>query len=1523
MATRSTISGDSAVLQKLGFGTAISDMKVFASILNRLRSPIIAITYILEVISYIQIISIGFYSNINGLLDGNQYTEFLHDFFQFCIDIPSLSNDKTTAHVICLIIYAVLMLLWVLLYFGFTIKYKKTKTYDTGLIYSIYIIGYHIIDVLLVLISTTIGYFLRPLFIGSYEKGGPETNAIPTFISVILLFGYAVIKFFMIQVMQSSPDVDIKNKLVFWPQNYFQVLYRGAINLVLPMVLELLRGNGEIAEDFGYIINIIAGIGGIVLIWFEEANVYVKGKVVITAEYIILLSSSLLSLIYVYTKDHVYSLIYLLIFIIIVIVSSFIISFISEKIMKRKIDDLYLPIDDLTNKINSPSQCINYIKIGLLYNAPCIENHTFLNWAISKWPNDQDLLLMISFAFFILHMPYKEILDLVSAAIDISPFNSYDGLFFYQIFNRLPTHEHLLLRKIEGIKRLYELPKSSLRNFWEAVLSKQWDEAIVTTKTFKKDLDALNKIFSHLIFENPSSECVMQEFIKYALEIQGNYNLAYSAQRELSMREAINNNAYESYANSNPNPNFKSNQGNNQKENQESIAVSKLSTVKSSLFLSDFSENMQVADRIHNGVQEAIFARPLYGPSYFLTGAILLSTISLITVVTAYIIVRIESDKIDTQISFACRIQECTLTLTQILCDAFDFTTHDESPENTVSNSIFNSSFYKTKMNEYTNTFDMLIVEAFKHHYSFPNSFLETWVSHTVSTTLISPNEGIMKNISLLDALRLYQFRARTLAFSPDSYIGSIQNPSPEIIQIAYLYPAAMEVTVIILREISNNSAEEFDGTTDKILISIAVCVGVNFLLLILFIPLVVYGTMREYDFLVTLYSSIPTKTVKKIITSDNPNYHYSLNKNTHEVNQRSKIRFNLPNKLYHVGSIIAMLFMVFLIPPIPVIPIALSFVNHLNQNEFITHGILLSSEMIKSFGTICLHSFQLISNFTTKLSDEQEIQSIVDSANEMLNKYNEVFFGGTSFYETGLVTQDSESSGEENQEQCFQILGGGVINHNCTQPHTDIYYIYGLCKRLQEIFLAGQIDNLKTEGVSTNWWVLFNRAAESGLERGISSFFESYDSIAREQENTNFINSLISLIASIILFILAILISSLFSKFILLSSIKALLKPMVLMNPEYISDSPVILRFLQGDYDNPQRQTSRQSRKSKSDNVPIIDYILEGVLVITADGTIISSNKKFHELFQNTAEEILGLNINNILPTSCQPLFDMLRKLRSGGVIQNNISVETTLFTEDDRELQVKISLCINLKPNQRGNRSTICGVLFTDKSALIKAQNQLHEEKAKVESLLDSILPPSIARSLLNGQTDISFEVEMASILFSDIVSFTPMCSTMTAKQIMSTLNCLFTEFDTELAKYRRVTKLKTIGDAYVCAAGIFEGDDPLDEATKEMAIFATKMQEIIPDVNKKLGTNIHMRIGIFTGGPLICGVLGKDKPLFEIIGQPVNLAEDLEASSLPDKIHISQSTADQIKSLKLDLVERGVKVEGVEGKTYTINC
>ena len=82
--------------------------------------------------------------------------------------------------------------------------------------------------------------------------------------------------------------------------------------------------------------------------------------------------------------------------------------------------------------------------------------------------------------------------------------------------------------------------------------------------------------------------------------------------------------------------------------------------------------------------------------------------------------------------------------------------------------------------------------------------------------------------------------------------------------------------------------------------------------------------------------------------------------------------------------------------------------------------------------------------------------------------------------------------------------------------------------------------------------------------------------------------------------------------------------------------------------------------------------------------------------------------------------------------------------------------------------------------------------------------------------------------------------------------------------------------------------------------------------------------MKIGIYTGGPLICGVIGKDKPTFEIIGKGISIAEQLQAKSAPDQIHVSQSTANLLNPLnhKITEFEGNGLVPGIENqKTYTI--
>ena len=329
----------------------------------------------------------------------------------------------------------------------------------------------------------------------------------------------------------------------------------------------------------------------------------------------------------------------------------------------------------------------------------------------------------------------------------------------------------------------------------------------------------------------------------------------------------------------------------------------------------------------------------------------------------------------------------------------------------------------------------------------------------------------------------------------------------------------------------------------------------------------------------------------------------------------------------------------------------------------------------------------------------------------------------------------------------------------------------------------------------------------------------------------------------------------------------------------------------------------------------------------MTADGNIISSNKKYHEMIGNSSEEIIGLNVTSVFPITVQPLFDLLAHISQSGTYDENDpnnKLETSIFTEDDRDIEVTITFVAQLNPGESGNKSTKCAFIFSDKSDLINAQNQLRKEKETIENLLDSILPSRIASKVLSGQKEISFDVSCCTILCAKIDSFYNLCVNLNSKQIMSTLNIIFSEMDSELLKFPKVTKIKTMNEAYYCAAGIFDDDGPIEESTAELVTFATRIKDLIASVDLKHNFAIHMKIGIYTGGPIICGVIGKDKPTFEIIGKGIAIAEQLQAKSLPDQIHISQSTANLINQQNYKITEfnGNGSILGVEiQKTYLI--
>ena len=211
-----------------------------------------------------------------------------------------------------------------------------------------------------------------------------------------------------------------------------------------------------------------------------------------------------------------------------------------------------------------------------------------------------------------------------------------------------------------------------------------------------------------------------------------------------------------------------------------------------------------------------------------------------------------------------------------------------------------------------------------------------------------------------------------------------------------------------------------------------------------------------------------------------------------------------------------------------------------------------------------------------------------------------------------------------------------------------------------------------------------------------------------------------------------------------------------------------------------------------------------------------------------------------------------------------------------------------------------------------------ELQEEKNRSEELLLNILPEEVAKRLsLDKNAKIADKIENASVLFADIVGFTKITSTLDAGTVVGALNSLYSRID-ERAKREGIEKIKTIGDSYMAAAGLF-GNEPAEKNAFAIVNFARGMLQDIEDFNATSPVKLFMRIGINSGN-LIAGVIGKTKFVYDIWGDTVNVASRMESSGETSKIHVSEFTRNLTRDTiqYSDPVEMEIKGKGVM-KTY----
>lgn len=224
-------------------------------------------------------------------------------------------------------------------------------------------------------------------------------------------------------------------------------------------------------------------------------------------------------------------------------------------------------------------------------------------------------------------------------------------------------------------------------------------------------------------------------------------------------------------------------------------------------------------------------------------------------------------------------------------------------------------------------------------------------------------------------------------------------------------------------------------------------------------------------------------------------------------------------------------------------------------------------------------------------------------------------------------------------------------------------------------------------------------------------------------------------------------------------------------------------------------------------------------------------------------------------------------------------------LVSRGDMNYQVAV-----LSQDELGRLSKAFNSMVT---SIREQTEEIQRKNDENERLLLNILPGPIADRLKHGEETIADYFPEVTVLFADIVGFTAMSATSSSGDLVAMLNRLFTAFD-DSAQRLRIEKIKTIGDCYMAVAGLTM---KLDDPPAAMVEMAVDMQRAIDLINTQQGTSFQIRIGI-NCGPVVAGVIGKSKFIYDLWGETVNLASRMESHGVSGRIQISEAVYESVK-------------------------
>ena len=330
--------------------------------------------------------------------------------------------------------------------------------------------------------------------------------------------------------------------------------------------------------------------------------------------------------------------------------------------------------------------------------------------------------------------------------------------------------------------------------------------------------------------------------------------------------------------------------------------------------------------------------------------------------------------------------------------------------------------------------------------------------------------------------------------------------------------------------------------------------------------------------------------------------------------------------------------------------------------------------------------------------------------------------------------------------------------------------------------------------------------------------------------------------------------------------------------------------------------------RESEAELRALFAAMTDVITVFDSEGRykkIVTTNS---EVLYSPTEELLGKTVFEVFPASHATLF--YNQIQEVLNTKQTLNIEYSLVSAEYKPGHPGT----NSSPLNPGDEVWFAAMVspMPDNCVIWVARNTterrrvleaLQAEREKSERLLLNILPPSIAEQLKQNQHSIAERFEQATIMFADIVDFTGFSARISPSELVNFLNQVFSAFD-ELAEKHHLEKIKTIGDSYMVAGGL---PTPRHDHVEAMAEMALDMQAEIRRFQGQMGQSCNLRIGINTG-PVVAGVIGTKKFIYDLWGDAVNIASRMESQGEVGKIQVTATTKNLLNG-KYDFEERGL--------------